>query len=264
MRTVALVENCLFEFTTADGIDFDNVPAGTIIRNTTVRNGKGFNIDGIDFGKVDFMPPGSRARVENCKIYNFSDNGISIGEGALDVVVTGTLIYRAGSGIAVKDSSIATIYNNTIYDCGYGIEVYEKNTGLGGGHAVAYNNIFWENQNGSFSLSTDATLELSYSNLQENIVDTVANNYSLDPFFVDASSDNFQLSPISPLRGKGINGEDLGAIFPVGGIPVPTSDLILGHPQAFMKYKGDSTINIYWSAGSSIQSVDLQFSDDGE
>ncbi|MBK8586386.1 MAG: chitobiase/beta-hexosaminidase C-terminal domain-containing protein [Bacteroidetes bacterium] len=30
-----------------------------------------------------------------------------------------------------------------------------------------------------------------------------------------------------------------------------------------MKYKGDSTINIYWSAGSSIQSVDLQFSDDG-
>ena len=49
----------------------------------------------------------------------------------------------------------------------------------------------------------------------------------------------------------------------VGGIPVPTSDLILGHPQAFMKYKGDSTINIYWSAGSSIQSVDLQFSDDG-
>ena len=263
VRTVALVENCLFEFTTADGIDFDNVPAGTIIRNTTVRNGKGFNIDGIDFGKVDFMPPGSRARVENCKIYNFSDNGISIGEGALDVVVTGTLIYRAGSGIAVKDSSIATIYNNTIYDCGYGIEVYEKNTGLGGGHAVAYNNIFWENQNGSFSLSTDATLELSYSNLQENIVDTVANNYSLDPFFVDASSDNFQLSPISPLRGKGINGEDLGAIFPVGGIPVPTSDLILGHPQAFMKYKGDSTINIYWSAGSSIQSVDLQFSDDG-
>ncbi|MBK8586387.1 MAG: right-handed parallel beta-helix repeat-containing protein [Bacteroidetes bacterium] len=119
-----------------------------------------------------------------------------------DVVVTGTLIYRAGSGIAVKDSSIATIYNNTIYDCGYGIEVYEKNTGLGGGHAVAYNNIFWENQNGSFSLSTDATLELSYSNLQENIVDTVANNYSLDPFFVDASSDNFQLSPISPLREK--------------------------------------------------------------
>lgn len=263
VRTLAVVENSLLEFPTADAIDFDNAPDGTVIRYTTVRNGRGFNIDGIDFGKVDFTPPGSRARVENCLIYNFSDNGISIGEGALGIVVTGTLIYRAGSGIAVKDSSLATIYNNTFYDCNYGIEVYEKNAGLGAGHAIGYNNIFWANETSSFSLTTDATLQLSYSNLQENIVDTIANNYSYDPFFTDVSHDNYQLSPISPLLGKGINGEDLGAIFPVGGIPVPDTDLRLGHPEANMKFKGDSTINIYWSAGSLIQSVDIEFSKDG-
>lgn len=262
VRTIALVENCLFEFPTADGIDFDNVPQGTVIRNTTVRNGRGFNIDGIDFGKVDFQPPGSIARVENCRIYNFSDNGISIGEGALDVVVMGTLIYRVGSGIAVKDSSIATIYNNTFYSCGYGIEIYEKNSGLGAGHAIAYNNIFWGNLISSVSLTTDATLQLSYSNLEDGVIDTVDHNMSLEPMFVDAATDNFELSPFSPLRLAGTNGEDLGAMFPVGGIPVPQNDLRLGHPQANMTYKGDSIIQIFWSAGDLIQTVDIDFSND--
>ncbi len=263
VRTIALVENCLFEFPTADGIDFDNVPAGTVIRHTTVRNGRGFNIDGIDFGKVDFKPPGSIARVENCLIYNFSDNGISIGEGALDVVVMGSLIYRTGSGIAVKDSSLATIYNNTFYDCGYGVEIYEKNPGLGAGHAVGYNNIFWANEFASVSLTTDATLQLSYSNLEDGVVDTVDHNMTNDPFFVDVTTDNYELSPLSPLRLQGMNGEDLGAIFPVGGIPVPASELRLGHPQANMTYKGDTAIYIYWSAGSMIQSVDIDATFDG-
>ncbi len=263
VRTLALVENCLFEFTTADAIDFDNAPLGTMIRNTTLRNGRGFNIDGIDFGKVDFTPPGSQARVENCLIYNFSDKGISIGEGCLGVVVTGTLIYRCGSGIAVKDSSLATIYNNTFYNCEYGIEVIEKNAGLGSGHAVAYNNIFWANEVASTLVTLDGTLDLSYSNVQESIADSSRNVFSLNPYFEDVTADDFRLNPLSPLIGIGMNGEDLGAIFPVGGIPIPDDELILGHPQANMKYKGDSTINIYWSAGNLIQAVDIEFSIDG-
>ena len=60
-----------------------------------------------------------------------------------------------------------------------------------------------------------------------------------------------------------MNGEDLGAIFPVGGIPVPQNELRLGHPQANMTYKGDSIIFIYRSAGNLIQNIDIDFSNDG-
>ncbi|MFM2135211.1 MAG: hypothetical protein RL021_611, partial [Bacteroidota bacterium] len=89
VRTPSVVEDCLFEFTTADAIDFDNAPAGTVIRRTTVRYGRGTNIDAIDWGKVDFQPPGSQGRVENCLIHDFSDKGVSVGEGCLGVTVTG-------------------------------------------------------------------------------------------------------------------------------------------------------------------------------
>ncbi|MBK6397396.1 MAG: CotH kinase family protein [Bacteroidetes bacterium] len=84
-----------------------------------------------------------------------------------------------------------------------------------------------------------------------------------DPLFIDITTDDFELSPLSPLRSQGMNGEDLGAIFPVGGIPVPQNELRLGHPQANMIYKGDSIIFIYWSAGNLIQNIDIDFSSDG-
>ena len=261
VRTPALVEDCLFEFTTADAIDFDNAPQNTLIRNTTIRYGRGTNIDAIDFGKVDFKPPGSRGRVENCMIHDFSDKGVSVGEGCLDVVVTGCLIFRTGAGVAVKDSSIATIYNNTFYNCDFGIELVEKNPGLGGGHGLAYNNIIWGN-GGSIFMNSDATLNISYSNIIGNTVDTSNHIYSVDPLFSNIAIDDYSLSPTSPLIGVGINGEDLGAVFPVGGIQEPANELRLGHPQSNMELKGDSIMNIYWSTSNAIQSVDLSFSTD--
>ncbi|MFM2207924.1 MAG: hypothetical protein RL213_1899, partial [Bacteroidota bacterium] len=201
VRTLSLVEDCLFEFTTADAIDFDNSPAGTLIRRTTIRYGRGTNIDAIDWGKVDFKPPGSQGRVENCLIHDFSDKGVSVGEGCLDVTVTGCLIYRCGAGVAVKDSSLAEIFNNTFYGCEFGIEAVEKNPGLGGGHAVAYNNIIWGN-GAAYYINSDGTIDDSYSDIQ-GATDTANAILSVDPLFMNVAADDFRLQPLSPVLGVG-------------------------------------------------------------
>jgi len=258
----AVVEDCLFEFMTADAIDFDNSPSGTVIRRTTIRYGRGDNIDAIDFGKVDFQPPGSQGLVENCRVHDISDKGVSVGEGAIFVTVKGSLFYRCGAGIAVKDSSVSEIYNNTFYGCEYGIELVEKNPGLGGGHGTAYNNILWNN-GGSIYMNSDATLAMSYSNVQGAVADTVQHISVVDPLFMDPANDDFQLQPGSPMIGQGINGEDLGAIFPAGGIAAPSDELQLGLPNATSVLVVDSALQVYWAAGPLISSVDVLFSTDG-
>ncbi len=262
VRTLSVVEDCLFEYTTADAIDFDNAPAGTVIRRTTIRYGRGFNIDAIDWGKVDFQPPGSQGRVENCLVHDFSDKGVSVGEGCLNVVVTGSLFYRCGAGVAVKDSSIAEIYNNTFYNNEFGVELVEKNAGLGGGHGVAYNNIFWGN-GGAIYMNSDATLDMSYSNVQGYPQDTVHHILSVDPLFVDTATDDYHLQSLSPCVAQGVNGVDLGALFPVGGIPAPANELRLGTPNSIAVLQMDSVLETYWSAGIAIAQVDLLFSADG-
>ena len=110
VRTLAVVEDCLFQFMTADGIDFDNSPPGTILRRSTLQYGRGFNIDAIDFGKVNFTGNGSIALVEQCLVHDISDNGVSVGEGALDVTIRGCVFFNCGAGSAVKDNSIAHIF----------------------------------------------------------------------------------------------------------------------------------------------------------
>ena len=91
-----------------------------------------------------------------------ADTGVSIGEAAQSITVRNCVIYGVQSGVAVKDSSVAIIHNNTIVDSEYGLHLYEKIAGQGGGHATAYNNIIW-------GVGTNAVLDS---------LSTVTNRYS--------------------------------------------------------------------------------------
>lgn len=262
VRSLSTVEDCLFEFTTADAIDFDNSPAGTVIRRTTIRYGRGTNIDAIDFGKVDFQPPGSIGKVEQCLIHDISDKGVSVGEGAQFVEITGTLIYRTGAGVAVKDNSRALIHQNTFYGCEYAIECVEKNAGLGGGKAEAYDNIIWSPLEGPYYLNSTGSLEMRYSDI-EGMTDNSRHIFSRDPSFLDAASDDYRLRFGSSCQTAGSHGQPLGAVFPLGGLREDPFTLRLGLPNSVTSLNGDSLLMTYWAAGDSIRSVDLKFSPDG-
>lgn len=261
IRTVAIVEDCLFQFMTADGIDFDNSPPGTILRNSTLRYGRGTNIDAVDFGKINFGGTGSVGLVENCFIHDISDKGISIGEGALDVEVTGTLFINCGSGISVKDNSFGRLHNNTIVDCNHGIELVEKNPGLGSGHAYVYNSILWNNVVPVYMNST-STLQLSYSAVQGMPADSILKIYNADPRFRDVANGNYDLLDLSPYVLAGIDSVRLGAVFPNGSHLVPLQHLHLGFPNAFSTFLAGDTIQIAWYASPGLVSLALSFSSD--
>ncbi len=134
VRTPTTIEDCLLEGMIGDGIDFDNSPEGSLIRGCTIRNSSIWNVDGIDFG-VAFYPTGesSVGTVEDCLIYDITDKGISVGEGASRVDIKNCLIHHVGIGISAKDNSKVFAQGVTLADSNFGINCYEERGGAGGG-----------------------------------------------------------------------------------------------------------------------------------
>lgn len=215
------IENCLFEYNVAggDGIDFDGALPGSYIRNCTLRHGKFTNIDGLDMG--EYGSTGTKAVIDSCLIYDFVDKGVSMGV-AVEVTVTNTLIYQVDSGIAVKDNSRASLYNNTIAKVNYGYNNYNKGNAAaleGGGHIVSSrNNIIWNTTNAAFTLRNGSTLVAEYTDFQGTNFPG-AGNISADPLFVDVAKNDFRVMPNSPTLGSGFGGANMGVTLPVGGIP---------------------------------------------
>jgi parallel beta-helix repeat protein len=221
-RTPVVIEDCLCENIIGDGIDFDGAPPGATIRRCTIRHGDLTNVDALDIGNFTDGTVSRDVIIEDCLIYDFPfDKGVSIGERAQDITVRNCVIYGVESGIAVKDSSVATIYNNTIVSSDYGLRLYEKIAGQGGGHATAYNNILWGNTN-SISLANGSTITATYSDISGTGVYPGANNLNGDPLFLDPAQRDYRLATNSPCLGIGQGGTNLGALTPPGSLLVDT------------------------------------------
>lgn len=217
---VSVVEDCLFEQITGDGIDLDAAQPGSVIRDCTFRFGAGTNIDAIDLGQYADGTPSHGVLVERCWIHDFpSDKGVSVGEAASDITVRDCVIYRVDVGIAVKDSSVAEIYHNTLVDAHDGLRLYEKIAGRGGGHAVAWDNVIWGNTN---SVVTDALSSVVVTNsvVQGDPVYSGAGNINLDPTFRNPDQRDYRLQTGSPVIGLASDGTNPGARFPVGSMRV--------------------------------------------
>lgn len=222
---LTIIEDSLFEHAnnaSSDALDFDGVPPGSVIRRCTFRHGPNSNTDAIDLGS------GSTATlVEDCLMYDFpNDKGISIGESSFGIVIRNCLMYGCDSGVAVKDSCTATIYNCTMVQNDFGYKNFNKanpSSPTGGGHIIAgWNNILWNNIT-NVSLLNGSTMTNDHSDLGTNWPG--AGNINLDPLFVNAAARDYRLSQISPCRGTGRDGADMGAHFPVGAPMAPS------HPQ---------------------------------
>lgn len=221
------LEDSLMEHMAAggDGIDFDGAKPGSLIRRCTVRHGPSTNIDAIDIGEYSSGESSRGVTIADCLLYDFVDKGVSMGV-QVDVAVTNCFIHHVDTGLAVKDRSTATVRHTTITASQSGIHAYNKADGSapdGGGFITeAVNNIFWGNA-ASLLLENGSALAAHHSDF-EGMAVRGEGNMALDPAFVDTVALDCRLSPDSPLRGRGANGENPGAAFPVG------APMALSHP----------------------------------
>jgi hypothetical protein len=204
--TPVLIEDCLLQDFLVDGVDIKTTTgAPLIVRNSTLRFGNpaNSNADAIDFG------PGA-GTVERCLIHHFPDKGVSIG-GAPGTRVHGSVIYNCGIGISADAATGVVLDNNTVADCQDGLFIRNNSSANG------TNLIVWGSARANIIVSNASTLAVRYSDVQGGFAGT--GNISADPLFVDAAARDYRLSSASPARGSGFGGADMGAIFPVGGIP---------------------------------------------
>ncbi|WCJ60772.1 right-handed parallel beta-helix repeat-containing protein [Fontisphaera persica] len=223
------LEDCLLEYLdySGDGIDFDGARPGSQIRRTTVRRGTIYNTDALDLGEYSPTEPSRGVLVADCLLHDFVDKGVSMGA-YVEVTVSNCVIYNVESGISVKDSSLAAVYQTTVAAADYGIRNYNKantNAPTGGGAITSsWNNIFWNLQVAAVSLLNGSSLEAEYSDFQ-NTNWPGAGNVSQDPLFVNAARHNYRLATNSPLLAAGRDGAPMGAVYPVGGIPAAPAAL---------------------------------------
>jgi hypothetical protein len=146
-------------------------------------------------------------------IHDFPDKGVSIG-GASGTSIRDTLIYKCGIGISAYVSSNIVLANNTVAASVQGI-LFRDNPQPAFG--VATNLIVWGNTNNVVITNTSG-LSFYFSDV-EGTNFPGAGNISSDPLFVNAAAHDYRLAAGSPAVGTGAGGANMGAPFPMGGIP---------------------------------------------
>ena len=248
------IEDSLFEHQVAggDGTDFDAGQPGSYVRRCTYRHGNLTNMDALDMGEYGGTGEGSHGvRIEDCLIYDFVDKGVSMGVG-VEVTVSNCLIYAVDSAIAVKDNSLAGVFNCTLVGNSYGFHSYNKanpNAPDGGGFITnSFNNILWNNLT-TLSLLNGSTLVADHSDFSATNWPGTG-NLSADPLFLNPAEHDYRLAAGSPCLGSGRDGADLGVHFPVGAPMAPS------HPAFTSVASGTDGLRLrFWADSEKTYSV---------
>lgn len=246
--TPVQIEDCLFEHIGSDATDLAN-HTNIQVRRTTYRYAQGANTDALDLGGTPGMS------IEQCLIHDIPDKGISVADLSHGVSIRGCLIYRCGIGLAVYASSNVVVADSTVADCTTGLSLYTRAGFPGPGKAAGTNLIVWGNLT-NLHLAGGGALELSYCDVQGTVWPGPG-NFSADPQFVAPQQGDYRLGASSPARGAGAGGSDLGAVFPVGGIPSAPYHLAA-------RASGLNSIVLWWQEDADNESAfEIQRSTDG-
>lgn len=179
-----------------DAIDYDGVIDG-LIEDCRIYRFQASNSDGVDIGEgcVNTL-------IQRNLVYYNSDKGFSVGQGST-VTIRNNLVVGCALGVGVKDAgSSAIIDQNTFVNCESGVAVYEKNFGVGGGHAIITNTIISKASLAPVTVDALSTISIAYS-LSDTTALSGTTNLLADPRFVDPVLLNFQLQPSSPAINSG-------------------------------------------------------------
>ncbi len=201
----ATTENSYFE-NVPDAIEYISMNKG-VIRNNYVTNSPDDAIDLNDCNNI---------LIEKNMLFNNTDKAISIGTeqyGASieNIQIKNNLIVRNKTGIAIKDSSVAHISNNTLFKNVKAIYAYKKREDyLVGGTAFVRNTILEKNE--KLNAYGDEYSKITVNNtIVHNKVLVGKNNMKGDPKFIDAGTNNFYLNVNSPCLNTGDDRADMGA-----------------------------------------------------
>jgi CotH kinase protein/Lamin Tail Domain/Chitobiase/beta-hexosaminidase C-terminal domain/Secretion system C-terminal sorting domain len=190
------VENCDLRgngCVDADGVDYDNVTDGSIIRNCRIYNMGGFNSDGVDIGEK-----AGNILIDSVSFYNIFDKGISVGQQSGLIEVSNCTFVNCNMGLGVKDSCRASINHCTFYNVGTPVDCYEKNLGSAGGNAVLRNSILSNSYTASYSSDNKSTLAIYNSISDNDKLPDNGTNLSGNPLFVNPSMLDYDLRMYSP------------------------------------------------------------------
>ena len=186
----ALVENSYF-YQTPDAIEYLHYNGG-IVRNNVIID---CHDDGIDFDNVH------NATIENNVIYNTFDNGITL-DTCMNITVKNNLVVGCTQGINLKNNAHALLINNTLYQNGNSIWLYEKYAGSGGGHATILNTIISQTTGLVIDADELSSWTIDYSLCDTEEIEGTRNIFS-DPEFVAPADSVFTLLPDSPCIDTG-------------------------------------------------------------
>ncbi|PCI98985.1 MAG: hypothetical protein COB15_04800 [Flavobacteriales bacterium] len=201
----AITENSFFE-NVPDAIEYISMNKGVIRNNYVTRSPD----DAVDLNNCNNI------LIEKNILFNNKDKGISIGTeqyGASikNIQIKNNLIVGNKTAIAIKDSSVAHISNNTLFKNVKAIYAYRKREDYPlGGTAFVRNTILEKNE--KLNAYGDEYSKITVNNtIVHNKVLAGKNNMQGDPKFIDAGGNNFHLRANSPCLKKGDDNNDIGA-----------------------------------------------------
>lgn len=176
-----------------DVIDCDEIPCGLIAHNNIF----GTTDDGIDIGtgSQDIL-------ISDNLIMNCYSMGISIGE-STPADIQRNIIVNCLAGIQVHSGATALADHNTLYSNHVGVRCYHyENEPLSGGNAIVLNSILSESDSAVFSLVENSTISFDYS-LSDTDTIQGTGNIIADPLFVAPDDFDFSLQELSPCINSG-------------------------------------------------------------
>ena len=156
-------------------------------------HGNAFAADEVSvLGELEFT--GGSNSVNMLRVSNAFGDGFNVSAGSINIA--DVLVDNSnGKAIVLSDTADATIASVTLYGNGYGL--YDNSSGS----VTMVNSIVWGSTNVSDTANVAGNPTVTYSDIESGVSGT--GNIELDPLFVAAANNNFELDLLSPCIDSG-------------------------------------------------------------